>query len=179
MLARRSAIPIFSYWESLMGSGIVGGCLISHEKIGRHIAGVILSGEKRSGAGSFSPMRYVYDCRALERWGISGDRLPAGAVMMNQEPRVWQRYRWQIIAILAALAGLSLFSLSLVRALGMKHRAVMELDRERANLEKTVEERTREISRSNRELAASEERYRNLSDASFEGIYISYEGRIS
>jgi PAS domain S-box-containing protein len=178
MLARRSAIPVFSYWESLMGSGIVGGCLISQEKIGMHIGGIILSREKHSDASYFSPMRYVYDCRALEKWGISEDRLPAGAIVMNHEPHIWQRYRWHIFAILSAITGLSLFSLSLIRALRLKNRAVMELDQERANLEKTVEERTGEISRSNMELAASEERYRNLSDASFEGIYISYEGRI-
>jgi len=39
----------------------------------------------------------------MQRWGISEDRLPLGSAVNYRDPTAWERYRWQIVIIAAAL----------------------------------------------------------------------------
>jgi signal transduction histidine kinase len=100
--------PIFSYLDSNFGQGIVGGPVISTQELGRRAAEVavrILNGErpadiKTPPIGLGTP---VYDWRELQRWKISEARLPQGSIVQFRELSAWERYRWQLIAFLAAL----------------------------------------------------------------------------
>ena len=38
------------------------------------------------------------DARELERWSIPITRVPAGSVVLNRTPTVWEAYRWRIVA---------------------------------------------------------------------------------
>jgi signal transduction histidine kinase len=93
--------PIFSYIDSYLGSGIVGGPMLSSEEVGRRMAQAavrILSGES-PGDLKMQPVALgvpQYDWRELQHWNISEDRLPAGSLVRFREPTVWQQYRWQI-----------------------------------------------------------------------------------
>jgi C4-dicarboxylate-specific signal transduction histidine kinase len=52
------------------------------------------------------PMRFAqpkYDWREMQRWGISEDRLPPGSQIYFREATAWQQYRWQIMAVGAAI----------------------------------------------------------------------------
>jgi len=44
-----------------------------------------------------------FDWREIHRWGISESRLPPGSTIHYRDPTAWERYRWQILAIAAAL----------------------------------------------------------------------------
>jgi signal transduction histidine kinase len=100
--------PIFSYIDSYLGSGIVGGPMLSSEEVGRRMAVAavrILSGEspgdlKIPALALGAPQ---YDWRELQHWNISEDRLPAGSVVRFREPTVWKQYRWQITLICAVV----------------------------------------------------------------------------
>jgi signal transduction histidine kinase len=100
--------PIFGYIDINLGHGIVGGPLLSTEEIGGQIASAavrILGGEapnaiKEPPIGLRAP---VYDWRELQRWNISKVRLPVGATIAFREPTAWERYRWPLSAIFAAL----------------------------------------------------------------------------
>lgn len=177
-LTTRSKIPIYSFWESLMGSGIVGGYLVSVEKIGFLVGKTILSLNQSEVLNTLSSMRYVYDWEALKQWSIPKHMLARDALIIHRPPDILMAYRWHIIATLAVILGLATLSLFLNRALKLRNIAVHELAFERRNLEKTVEERTRELSQTNQELTDSEERYRSLSDAAIEGIAILERGTI-
>ena len=65
----------------------------------------ILGGEKASAikipSVKFSTPKF--DWRELQRWKISEARLPPGSIVQFREPSVWQRYRWQLMTIFAAL----------------------------------------------------------------------------
>jgi signal transduction histidine kinase len=65
----------------------------------------ILRGEKPSDIktppGGFAAPKY--DWRELQRWGISESRLPSGSEIFFRELTAWDRYRWQLAAILSAL----------------------------------------------------------------------------
>ena len=47
--------------------------------------------------------RPLFDWRALQRWGVDPSRLPAGSEIRYRDPSVWERYRWQISAIIAVM----------------------------------------------------------------------------
>ena len=70
-IAHQSSVPIFSYWDSLMESGVVGGYVLSFEKIGHHVGNAMLTATNGGFPVKFSPMRYVYDWNALD---IIGNR---------------------------------------------------------------------------------------------------------
>jgi signal transduction histidine kinase len=98
--------PIFSYIDSYLGSGIVGGPMLSSEEVGRRMAQAavrILSGES-PGDIKMQPVALgvpQYDWRELQHWNISEDRLPAGSLVRFRESTVWQQYRWQIALMCA------------------------------------------------------------------------------
>ena len=100
--------PIFSHGDVFFGDGIVGGPLVSIENVGRQAAGVavrILGGEapgsiKIAPIGSATPK---FDWMELQRWNISESRLPAGSEVHFREPGLWEQYRPQVTAVVAAL----------------------------------------------------------------------------
>jgi C4-dicarboxylate-specific signal transduction histidine kinase len=110
-MARLHAVanaPIFSYDESFFGGEIVGGPMLSVAEGSRQAAAVavrILGGE-RPGDIKVPPLRFAapkFDWRELQRWGIDESRLPPGSQTFFRRPTIWEQYRWQIAAIVAAL----------------------------------------------------------------------------
>jgi signal transduction histidine kinase len=107
--------PIFSFVDNNFGLGIVGGPLVSTQRLASESAGVavrILSGET-PGSIKTAPLGLevpTYDCRELQRWNISEARLPVGSIVQFREPTAWDRYRWPVIAVGAALTFLSILS---------------------------------------------------------------------
>src|SRR6185436_14901740 len=47
----------------------------------------------------------MFDERELERWGISESSLPAGSIVSFCQITFWDRYKWYITAVLAAVLG--------------------------------------------------------------------------
>jgi hypothetical protein len=101
-LREATSAPIFSYVDSYLGLGIVGGPLLSTEELGRQMAAVaarILSGETPENIKT-PPLPLgapVYDWRELTHWKISEARLPPGSIVRFRELTVWERYSWPLI----------------------------------------------------------------------------------
>jgi two-component system, LuxR family, sensor kinase FixL len=98
--------PIFGYFQSQFGLGIVGGRLYQDHEVGVEAARVairILRGEAPSSipAQLLETVAPVYDWRELRRWGISEARLPSASVVQFRQPTFWQQYKWLIILVLA------------------------------------------------------------------------------
>jgi signal transduction histidine kinase len=100
--------PIFSYIDSYLGTGIVGGPMLSTEEVGRRMAEAavrILSGES-PGDVKMQPVALgtpQYDWRELRHWNIRENRLPAGSIVRFREPTMWEQYHWQIALICAVM----------------------------------------------------------------------------
>jgi signal transduction histidine kinase len=107
-LRQATNAPIFSYIDSYLGSGIVGGPMLSTEEVGRRMAQAavrILHGEK-PGDLKLAPVAMgapQYDWRELQHWNIREDRLPAGSVVRFRELTAWKQYRWYISIAFAAI----------------------------------------------------------------------------
>jgi signal transduction histidine kinase len=100
--------PIFSYQDAFFGPEIVGGPMHSVPYTSeRAVAAAIriLQGEKPSDikfpVGAFSVAKYNW--QEMQRWGISESRLPSGAEVYFREITLWERYRWHVVAVIAAL----------------------------------------------------------------------------
>jgi signal transduction histidine kinase len=105
-LREATKAPIFSYIDSYLGLGIVGGPMLSSEEVGRRMAEAavrILKGELPSDV-KMPPVALgtpQYDWRELRRWNIREDQLPAGSLVRFRAPTVWEQYSWQIALICA------------------------------------------------------------------------------
>jgi signal transduction histidine kinase len=100
--------PIFSYDESFFGEGMVGGPFLHVIDTSRQTAEVavrILGGE-RADHIKVAPIQFanpVFDWRQLRRWNISESQLPPGSDIRFRQLSAWDQYRWQILAIAAAV----------------------------------------------------------------------------
>jgi signal transduction histidine kinase len=105
-VSRVASAPIYSPIASLLGRGIIGGIMDSWEQQGVAAADLVL--QILSGKNLAEIPRQVLpkqtaqiDERALNRWNLSRSNLPPDADVRFKDFNVWERYRWQIIAVIA------------------------------------------------------------------------------
>lgn len=142
--------PIFSYQGAFFGRDTVGGPMHSVGELSRVAANAtvrILGGEKPVSIkvqpiGFSSPK---YDWREMQRWGISERNLPPGSEVLFREPRIWEKYSWQ----LALIAGVILIEGALIG--GLLHER-----RRRRLAEVESRQRLAELAHFNRYSAAGE-----------------------
>jgi signal transduction histidine kinase len=107
-LAAVSNSPIYSWVDSTMDHGIVGGNLKSQivetQAIGE-LALRVLGGERADSIAISSRDLNVsqVDWRQLRRWKIPESRVPAGVTIRFQEPSAWDRYKLYILGALGVL----------------------------------------------------------------------------
>jgi len=100
--------PMFTHSDAFFGQGVVGGPLTIVANVGRQAALVavrILDGESPDGIKTL-PIEFgtpKFDWRELQRWNISESRLPAGSEVHFRKPGLWEQYRPQMTAGVAAL----------------------------------------------------------------------------
>jgi len=103
-VASASTAPVYGVSNIVLGSGIVGGSLISIEDMGAGAADIgarILAGERPQDIPPQSvPNVLMFDWREMQRWGISEKSLPPGSIVQFVVPSFWDEYKWRIIAIL-------------------------------------------------------------------------------
>ncbi len=156
-LTARCRVPVYTLHEFYIGKGVLGGEVISGFSQGETMAQMarrILDGENpdsipvlKTGAN-----RNVYDYTQLARFNIPPSRLPAGSVVVNKPFSLYENYKTEIWAVSALFVVLLLLVALLVVYIRLRARA---------------EEAIR----------SSEKRFRQLADASWEGILIHDQGK--
>jgi signal transduction histidine kinase len=142
-LAQRASVPVFVLFDTLVGSGAVGGYVLSGTKVGAWIAQAA-RGEPLAGSGpGFNT--YVFDAQALTRWGISLSALPSGSLVVNQTQDFWDRAQVYVVPGILFVLAETLSIVFLVLALRGRRRAVEQLRAERSQLAQRVTERTSEL----------------------------------
>jgi signal transduction histidine kinase len=99
--------PVYSWVDSTMDHGIVGGSLKSQTAQARAVGELglrVLRGERADAIpiASLDLNANQVDWRQLRRWDISESRVPAGTQILFREPRLWDRYRAYVVAALAS-----------------------------------------------------------------------------
>lgn len=102
MVAAASDAPVFSMVDVLLGTGTVGGYVISYSAQGELAAQMsrrILAGEKPESIPIVEGNNaYMFDWRALRRWKIKESNLPNGSIVLFRTPTIWDSYSWLIVA---------------------------------------------------------------------------------
>jgi len=148
-IASLTNAPLYSWVDSAMGRGIVGGRLKDQSKQAQAIAALalrVLQGEPPASIPVSVPDLHVtqVDWRQLRRWGLSEARVPAGAVVAFREPSTWDRYRVYIIGSLALLAAQTALIAALLIQRG-RRRYAEELVRNGQQALRTSYERIRDL----------------------------------
>ena len=101
LVASAANAPVFVMDDVDLRGGTVGGDLVDWADAGR-IAGEmavrVLNGERVEDIPfEVSKDTYMFDWRALRRWGLKESDLPPGSVVLNRPPTVWEAYRWYVV----------------------------------------------------------------------------------
>ena len=107
-LAQVSSVPLFGLWDFDLGHGTVGGRVLRGARQGRAaaaIVGQILAGRP---AGDIPvediPAETVVDYNGMQRFGLSMERVPAEATIINEPATVYEQHKGLLWAGGAALA---------------------------------------------------------------------------
>jgi PAS domain S-box-containing protein len=107
MIIGAANAPVFTFADSLVGRGSVGGSVMSYANQGRIAAEdalKILGGVKPADIPyAKAPSVYLFDWRALERWGMKESDLPAGSTVLNRQPSFLEQYGRYVVGILAVI----------------------------------------------------------------------------
>ncbi|MEG6584836.1 ABC transporter substrate binding protein [Dendrosporobacter sp. 1207_IL3150] len=156
-ICREVQAPVYATIRHAIGKGIVGGHLYNYELVGRNIAqyGVqIFEGRQPSEVilENVSPNEYVFDWRALKRWGISEKRLPQGSIIEYRESSIWDLYKWYIIGGIILFLIETALILALLANRTRRKKAENNLMHLNMTLENRVSERTQELQDKNVQL---------------------------
>ena len=111
MVADAANAPVFAMDDVDVGKGTVGGYVVSWAADGRVAAGMtvrILDGVKPQEIPVVRNNNiYLFDWRALRRWGFKESDLPPGSTVIFKEISVWERTKWILISGLLIILCLS------------------------------------------------------------------------
>ena len=119
MVVGAANAPIFVLGEVLVGQGSVGGYVVSYASQGRIAGGdvlKILGGQKPRDIPIVKDANvYLFDWRALERWRFKESNLPAGSVVLNRKPTLWEAYGPYVSVAMVLLFAQTMLILELLR----------------------------------------------------------------
>ena len=107
LLVSAANAPIFTMAETFLNHGEVGGDVTdftAQGNIAGSIALRILNGERpKDIPAATGGTSYIFDWRALKRWGMKESDLPPGSIVLNRRASVWETYRWYIVGGLSVI----------------------------------------------------------------------------
>jgi len=111
LVSEAANAPVFGISDTYLRHGIVGGYVVSFAEqanIAARLTEKILEGGKPADIPIVTgPSIYMFDAKQLKRWNLSEDRLPAGSVVLNREPTVWEKAKWILLTALFIILGLA------------------------------------------------------------------------
>jgi ABC-type uncharacterized transport system substrate-binding protein len=118
MVVSAANAPVFTMSDTTVGQGTVGGYVHSFAADGKVAAAVtmrILRGERPQDIPIVRGANvYMFDWRALQRWGFRESALPPGSVVLYQRPTAWQSYKRYIIGAIFVVTVETLLILGLL-----------------------------------------------------------------
>jgi signal transduction histidine kinase/ABC-type uncharacterized transport system substrate-binding protein len=133
MISADASVPTFALADTLVGHGVVGGYVSSFGLQGRiaadAIVKILMGTSPKDIPIRYSSGLYMFDWRALKRWGLSERNLPSGSIVLYREPTLWEKHSRSVIA-----AALTIFLMALLSAYLLVER------RRRSTAERELEE---------------------------------------
>jgi signal transduction histidine kinase/CheY-like chemotaxis protein len=157
-ISEHARVPIYGTWDFNLDYGMVGGKLTSGYDQGFAAGSMgmrILKGERIETIPVVyrNPARYMFDYRQLKRFGIDRRLLPKESTIIN-EPETFRKVSKNIIwATLLGVGGLGFLVFILLTNIRQRRKVEESLRKARTELERKVEERTRDLFSLNEQLS--------------------------
>ena len=153
MVAQASPVPIYGTHDFNLGYGIVGGMLASgyvQGKTAGTMAMRVLRGDEvdKMPVVMTSPNRHMFDYRQLRRFHIKISDLPPDSIVINRPIDIYSVHKSAIWGMAFAVGCLVLSILLLLRNAAIKKQAERGLRQLTLELEERVQQRTRELEKS-------------------------------
>ena len=114
MVTTAANAPVFSLFDVFLNHGEVGGYLSSFKDQGKAAGAMalrLLRGEKAQDIPRVRGVNiYMFDWRALHRWGFKESDLPPGSIVIFRELSVWERSKWIWMTGILIILSLSLLA---------------------------------------------------------------------
>lgn len=113
LMVKNCQSPVYSFWDSYLGNGIVGGLMASGSEQGKKAAQIalrILKGEdvRNIPVDKESPNKYMFDHKQLRRFHIKSDTLPENSEIINIPFSFYAEYKRLVWGVVASIIGLAL-----------------------------------------------------------------------
>jgi len=176
MVAQAANAPVFPAGDMAdvdVGQGEIGGYVTSFTKEGEiaaEDAERILNGDKAKdipivrGASA-----YIFDLRALKRWGLKEADVPPDSTVLNRQPTLWESFRWYVIGGMTLILVEALLISGLLWQRTRRKAAEIKLVIANKQLEADIADRKR----AEATLRESEERFRLVANAAPVMIWMS------
>ena len=120
-VAEAASVPVYAGFESLVGTGVVGGMVNDVRGTGARVGEIARQVVNGTPPGEIAvanaPAVPVFDWRQLRRWHLDQEELPQGADIRFRGRTAWQQSRWVILAVIVVSG-----QMVLIAAL-LRHRA--------------------------------------------------------
>ena len=132
-MSRVANAPVFGFYETLFGHGLLGGHLVPIEKQGRlagEMAVRVLHGEDPASIPVVGSQmhEHMFDWRELRRWRIPESKLPPDSVVRYREPNLWDVYKYYLLGGIGLVIAQSLLIVVLLVNRRRRRRAEAGLD---------------------------------------------------
>jgi signal transduction histidine kinase/ABC-type uncharacterized transport system substrate-binding protein len=143
LVAGAANAPVFVVDDVDIGHGTVGGDVLSFAAQGQVAARMavrILNGENPRDIPIVKNADvYMFDWRALRRWGIKESNLPPDSVILNRQPTFWESYRGYIVGAISLIVVETLLIFGLLWQRARRRKVESELAISNDRLRMTVE----------------------------------------
>ena len=101
LVAAAANAPVFTFYDVYLNHGEVGGYLSNLGEQGKVAGGMalrILRGERPQDIPRVKGANtYMFDWRAVRRWGLKQSEIPPGSIVLNRQPTVWESQKGYLV----------------------------------------------------------------------------------
>ena len=107
-LSALSPAPVYGPYDTFVGKGAVGGFVETFESVGIAAADLAIEILEGKAPAALPPrtnpgQHYRVDYRAMQKWNLSENNLPAGTTVMFKAPSIWDEYRGTVLGTLLVI----------------------------------------------------------------------------
>ncbi|MBK1880275.1 sensor histidine kinase [Pelagicoccus mobilis] len=144
-LAEGSDLRFYTLWDTLLGTGVLGGRMQMSRIVGARVAEQslrLLKGQPLMDEARFyeGQAAFAFDDEVRRKLGIKRSQLPSDSLFVNERPRFFEKYFWESVIVGIVMAGLAV-STFVLRVLVKKRTG--QLTRRNAALNEAIEKNKR------------------------------------
>jgi PAS domain-containing protein len=130
-IAEKSSVPVLSYYETYVGTGVMGGAMVPFEEEGQAVGTIarrVAEGEDPEAMGILAPgdPRWIIDERAMRRYGWIQSELPSDTEIRFRKLSLWEEHRAVLVLVIVALLLQTALIIGLLAARARQRRAESE-----------------------------------------------------